>query len=359
MKICYLANATSIHTAKWVNHFCQKGHEVEIISFEQGANLDPRVVVHVVGRHLPLRIQYVLYGRFVRRLLARAKPDIVHAHYGSGYGSLGRLARFHPFVLSVWGSDVFDFPNKSPLHRELFRKNVQSADRVCSTSNFMAREMQKYCSQPVFITPFGVDCDHFRPLGPRSANPGEVVVGTVKSLEPKYGIEYLIRAFARVAQKYRARRKLRLVIAGDGSLRDSLGKLASNLGIDNQTEFLGNVPYEKVPQILSTFSVFAALSIADSETFGVAVVEASACGIPVVVTAVGGLPESVRDRKTGVVVPARDVDATALALEELIDDEGLRLNLGAAGREFVLKNYEWSENASRMERVYESVLTAG
>ena len=357
MKICYLANATSIHTSKWVNHFCRKGHDVEIISFEQGADLDSRAVVHIAGRHLPLRTQYVLYGGRVRRLLARAKPDIIHAHYGSGYGSLGRLARFHPFVLSVWGSDVFDFPKHSPLHRELFRRNVRSADRLCSTSHFMARELQRYCSRPVSVTPFGVDCDHFRPLASHS-NPAEIVIGTVKSLEPKYGIQYLIRSFARVAEKYRAKRKLRLVIAGDGSLRGSLARLASNLGVGDQTEFLGNVPYEKVPQILSTFSIFAALSIADSETFGVAVVEASACGIPVVVTAVGGLPESVRDRITGVVVPARDVCATALALEELIEDEALRLDLGAAGRKFVLQNYEWSENASRMERVYESVLAA-
>ena len=92
------------------------------------------------------------------------------------------------------------------------------------------------------------------------------------------------------------------------------------------------------------------------ESFGVAIIEALACEVPVVATNVGGLPEVVLDGVSGLVVSPKDVDATALAISKLIEDESLRRALGIAGRKFVLQNYEWAENAKRMERVYESVL---
>lgn len=359
MKLCYLANASSVHTAKWVNYFYRKGHQVELITFEPGTDIDPGVVTHVLGRPMPLKLQYLLHGHSVRRLIAQAKPDIVHAHYASGYGTLGRLAGFHPYVLSVWGSDVFEFTRKSPIHRELLKRNIASADRVCSTSQFMAQETRRFSSRPIVVTPFGVDCELFHPNMSQRVRSEEFVVGTVRSLEAKYGIEYLIRSFAVVARSYKGNKKLRLVIAGDGSLRNALPDLARKMGIGDQTEFLGKISHEKVPDLLSTFSVFAALSIADSETFGVGVVEASACELPVVVTSVGGLPEVVLHRVTGLIIPPRDIGAAARALEELVENPSLCLSLGQAGRHFVLENFAWSENASRMERIYESLLVAG
>jgi glycosyltransferase involved in cell wall biosynthesis len=355
MRICYLANASDVHTAKWVNHFHRKGHDVEVLSFDHGIGLDPKIVTHALGPRLPGSVHYFLASGLVRRLLGRSKPDIVHAHYASGYGTLARLAGFHPYVLSAWGSDVFEFPEKSFVHRAILRQNLASADALCSTSEFMATRIRRYDRRSVAITPFGVDCAEFRPSEERR-DTGEFVIGTVKKLETKYGIEYLLQGFALTAKRYRGKKKLRLVIAGDGALREQLRGLARNLEIDQAVEFLGRIPHERVPRILNTFSVFAALSVADSETFGVAVVEASACGVPVVVTNVGGLPEVVRDRVTGLLVPPMDANGAAAAFGELIENEALRRTLGEAGRRFVLDHYEWSENANRMERVYAPLL---
>jgi len=93
-----------------------------------------------------------------------------------------------------------------------------------------------------------------------------------------------------------------------------------------------------------------------SESFGVAVVEASASGLPVVASRIGGLSEVVRDRVTGILIPPRDPMAIANSLDELLENESLRSELGKNGRKFVLENYEWTENASRMEHIYESLL---
>ena len=109
-----------------------------------------------------------------------------------------------------------------------------------------------------------------------------------------------------------------------------------------------------MPIIFNTFSVSVVISVAES--FGVAVVEAEACGIPVVVSNVGGLPEVVENGITGFIVPPRNPEDTALAIEKLILDKNLRNNMSKAGREFILKNYEWNKNAKIMEDLYKKIV---
>ena len=355
VKICYLGSAASIHTRRWASHFAAQGHEVEIVSFEPAdAELDHRVTVHFIKKRFPKSIECFLRAPQVKKLLAGRQPDIVHAHYASSYGTLGRLCRCRPYVLSVWGSDVYEFPNRSPLHRELLKLNLSMADQLCSTSDVMAGEIRKYCNRPITITPFGIDCEQFRPVGQRHAEEVEFVVGTVKTLEPVYGIECLIRAFALFKQRYVGKSKLRFVIAGEGYLKDQLQTLADNLQVARETEFVGSIPHSEVPALLGRFSVFANLS--KSESFGVAPLEASACGLPVLATNVGNLPSIVRDGATGLIVPSGDVAAAADALLALAQNSEMRKTLGSAGREFVVANYSWPVMARRMELLYNSLL---
>lgn len=354
MRICYLADANSQHVIKWASHFHLKHHEVKIISFRHSSDPGVQRLTHVVNSRWPAKVDSLIFAPRIRKMVATFQPDIVHAHYATSYGTLGRLCDYHPYVLSVWGSDVYDFPRKSWLHRRLLERNLAAADRICSTSENMATETRRYCDGPITVTPFGVDCDRFLPLVNQNLDNDEIVLGTIKALEPPYGIEYLIRTFAVLAKKYANRKKLRLVIAGEGSLRKRLGSLSAQLGIESQVTFLGFVAHSQVPELLATFSVFCALSL--SESFGVAVLEASACQVPVVVTNVGGLPEVAKDRVTGLIVSPRDIEAAAVAIGMLIEDERLRHSLGAAGRRFVLENYNWSENVTRIEKLYESML---
>jgi len=357
MRLCFLANAAIPHTVRWANYFSAQGCEVHVLSFELGPTLSRDVQLHSLAPNLHRNLRYFLAARQTRKLIHQIQPDILHAHYASGYGTLGRLARYRPYVLSAWGMDVFEFPETSFLHRKLLEANLVSADRICSTSHMMARQTSKYCGKPITVTPFGVDCGKFMPMERPSVDSGEFVIGTVKALEPKYGIEFLIRGFALFSERCGGRR-VRLVIAGHGSLKASLQKLTRDLHIDRLTDFVGPIPHQEVPEMLSSFSVFAALSVVESESFGVAVVEASACELPVVVTSVGGFPEVVADGITGIIVPPRDPEAAAAAFSTLMEDADMRRKLGAAGRKFVLKNYEWSENAGRMKQLYESILVS-
>jgi glycosyltransferase involved in cell wall biosynthesis len=103
---------------------------------------------------------------------------------------------------------------------------------------------------------------------------------------------------------------------------------------------------------LHRLDIYAVPSRLDSESFGVAVIEAGACGLPVVVSDAGGLPEVVRDGETGLVVPRDDVPALQAALTSLVLDAALRERLGAQGREHVLREYEWGRCVDLMEAVY-------
>src|SRR5690606_35214533 len=116
--------------------------------------------------------------------------DLVNAHYASGYGTTARFAGFAPTLLSVWGSDVFDFPMKSPLHRWWMRGNLMAATRVASTSHAMAAQTRRIAPElgDIAVTAFGVETDRFAPPSPTVRRPeAAIVVGTVKTLKPVYG----------------------------------------------------------------------------------------------------------------------------------------------------------------------------
>src|SRR5215469_16052025 len=185
MKLCFLANPASSHTQKWVNHFSSRGDEVHLICFEDSLGITPKATVHRL-RPKWRSLRYVAAVSKVKQILDSIQPDLLHAHYAAGYGTLGRLTGFHPYVVSIWGSDVFEVPERSQLHRFVIKGNLASADHVCSTSHFMAKHTSQYYTGPITITPFGVDCDRFRPLRQAFESEAEFVIGTVKLLEEKY-----------------------------------------------------------------------------------------------------------------------------------------------------------------------------
>jgi glycosyltransferase involved in cell wall biosynthesis len=149
---------------------------------------------------------------------------------------------------------------------------------------------------------------------------------------------------------------LKLLIVGGGSQDKYLKELVKKLEIDRDTVFTGKVPYDEVINYYNMLDIYVAVSTLDSESFGVAVLEASSCEKPVIVSDVGGLPEVVENGVTGFVVPARDSDSTAIAMEKLILDKQLRERFGANGRSRVLKNYLWQDNVRQMQEIYEEML---
>ncbi|PKM98978.1 MAG: glycosyltransferase family 4 protein [Elusimicrobia bacterium HGW-Elusimicrobia-3] len=354
-KILYLANAGDIHTARWVNAIAKKGNSVTLLTvqpMERCVPVDPAVRVRQLYWHGGAG--YYLNVPEVRRWIKEIQPDLMHAHYATGYGTLARLVGFHPTITSAWGSDILVFPKKSIFHRALLVNNLKYADYIASTSRVMAEEMTQLISpcNPIALTPFGVDCGCFSPKPEKSD--ADIIIGTVKKLERIYGIDFLIDAFALVKRGYQGGRKLKLKIYGKGPLEGQLRKLAIKRGVMEDTDFCGYVRHEDLPSVFNSFSVSVALS--RSESFGVSVLEASACGVPVVVSDVGGLPEVVLNGKTGFIVGAGKVDEAATAILNILHKPEMAAQMGESGRRHVLQYYSWEDSVNKMLSLYDMVV---
>ncbi|MDR1564499.1 MAG: glycosyltransferase [Oscillospiraceae bacterium] len=352
MKICFITDAGSVHTAKWCRYFVSRGHEVHVVSLRDG-ELEG-VQVHSLhlsqelmqSGSLAAKLKYLAKAPQVRRIVKRLKPDIIHAHYATSYGMVTALAGVRPFYLSVWGSDVYEFPSNA-LTKAMIRFVFSQASWILSTSKDMAKQTAKFTKKPILITPFGVEIELFKPAERAKEGP-KIVLGCVKKLEEHYGIQFLLKAFAILCSEYD---NLELRIAGYGPMEAELKQLAEELGIGSKVLWLGFVsPQEEVIKLIQGLDIAAVPSL--SESFGVSAIEASACGIPVVASNVGGLPETVLEGATGLLVPPSDEKALATALKKLIESPELRRSMGERGRAFVCENYSFVKNFNEIEGYY-------
>lgn len=352
MRIALLASASSIHTLRWANGLVARGVEVHLITVHALTHdVDSRVIVHVLPSMAPSG--YLLSVMALRMLLKKIRPDILNAHYATGYGLLARLSGFEPLLVSVWGTDVYTFPIKSFLHRWLLRGNLRAGTAVASTSHCMAMAVRKvFEPRCMFITPFGINESIFTPR--RRADKQPIIIGTVKSLAFSYGIDVLIEAFSLVRSELRGQFEVRLEITGDGPDRPRLEALARTMGVAAETTFYGSVPHSDVPEKLQRMDICAVLS--RSESFGVAILEANACEVAVVVSDADGPAEVTIDGVTGFIVPREDRIATADALLKLVRSSELRRRMGVAGRMHVLASYTWDRSLDLMLAAYKGTI---
>lgn len=358
MKICYLADINSAHTHKWLNYFVNKEYDIHVISLGKGEYKGVKVYSLDIQDNImkktsdKSKLEYLKKINRVRALIKEINPDILHAHYASSYGLLGAIANYHPYIISVWGSDVYDFPIKSPIHKFIIKYNLKKADYILSTSNVMKIETQKYTNKAIEVTPFGVDINKFIP---NKTEKEEIVIGTIKTLEEKYGIQFLVKAFKQVKEKNKDL-VLKLRIGGKGSQEAYLKELSKELCIEEDVNFLGFVKPNDVIKEFQNFDLAVFPSTLDSESFGVAAVEAEACGTPVVVTDVGGLMESTNPNVTSLVAKKNSVEDLAEKIEILVKDSELRKTMGAAARKFVEENYSLEDNFKYVDDIYKSII---
>lgn len=354
MKILYLADANSVHTKKWCDFFLKKGYEIVVVSLGDGEI--PGVRVHSMGitgfaerSQVSKLFTYFSKAGAVRQIVLREKPDIIHAHYATSYGILAARLGIHPYILSVWGSDVYDFPKSGFLQRRLLEYNLRQADYILSTSHAMKKETEQYTDKEILVTPFGVDTHVYRPMDVDKLS--EFTVGTVKSFYPKYGMTYLIEGYHQFLQETGATDS-KLLLVGSGPQESELRDLTKSLEIESRVLFPGFVDQEGVIRAFNQMDVAVFPSVLDSESFGVAAVEAGACGTPTIVSNVGGLPEATKPNETSLLVPAEDSKAIADALIKLYSDPILREKMGEAARDFVMNTYQIDSNFDEVDAIY-------
>ncbi len=361
-KVMLLSARSSIHTVKWVNGLAELGHEVILVSMHDGG--DP---LHTSVQYIKLPWKaptgYFLNIFQFKKLLAQYKPDLLHVHFVSGYGTLGTLSGFQPRMLSVWGTDIFNFPYLSQINKLLIYYNLKTASWICSTSWIMAKKtasVYKSAKDKMTVTPFGVDIESFKNLN-YDRELDTINIGTIKTLMAKYGIDTLIQGFALAREELfetdpDLARKMRLTICGKGPQKEILQEMAESFEIGDITEFKGFVSHSEIPNELNKMDVYVAMSREESESFGVAIIEASSVELPVIVSSYGGLPEVVVHGETGFVVDENTPEALSERIIQLVQSRDLRRKMGQMGRHRVVTHYRWADNLKLMEKVYDHIL---
>ncbi|UCE66941.1 MAG: glycosyltransferase family 4 protein [Candidatus Zixiibacteriota bacterium] len=348
-RVCIFADERTVHARRWVEGLRSLGIPVDLITLIKESEYD------IGGISLGSRgkVSYLTKIGKLRSIVKKINPDIFHAHHASSFGFLASFVDHPAKVLSVWGYDVITFPYKNMINKAMIRRALNRTGYITATSDYLKQAVLKLNNSinNIDIIPFGVDTDLFGYFERKPSH--EIVIGIAKSLRPKYGIDILIRAFGTLKNKYD---NIKLKIAGKGEYESAYKNLVKDLGIAESVDFLGFVNHSKLPHLFSTFDIFVMPSIFDDESFGVAALEASATGLPVVASRVGGVPEVIEDNVTGYLIERKNVAELTAALEKLIEDPQLRSDMGKAGRKFVKEKYRWNDNLLAMNNLYEKIL---
>jgi glycosyltransferase involved in cell wall biosynthesis len=290
---------------------------------------------------------------------------LIHAHFGpDGVYAMALAEKLKiPFIVTFHGYDITIYRTAiwrtGPLlyyqllwYEEELKKK---ASAFIAVSDFIRNQLldKGYPEKKIIQHYIGVDTAKFSPSSDKS---NERYIFCVGSHKQKKGIDTLLRAFARIAKKYP---NVSLIQVGSGSMTSELHTLAKVLGINNRVRFLGGQPHETVVNLMRGAEIFCLPSQTakngDSEALGIVFNEASACGVPIVSTKHGGIPEAVLDGETGFLVPERDDVALAEKLDTLLSDRALAKKMGQRGREFVCEMFDIRKQTVKLEAIYDSL----
>lgn len=279
-------------------------------------------------------------------------PDLIHAHSGLWAGVAAariQAQRGLPYLVTehstAFARDLIESWQKAPL-----RRAYCGAERVLTVSDALAEQLSGYVDRERMQTvPNMVDTDFFT-LPPGSRNSSPFVFLTVAALRPKKGIDVLLRAFQ---SAFPADAETRLRIVGGGPLAEELEEMAASLEINDRVDFVGTLARDGVRKEMWNANV--AVVPSRVETFGVAVIEAMATGLPVVATRSGG-PEEILTAETGRLVDPDDVGQLAAALR-WAEDMGESFCLQEeAIRNVVREKYSRDVVTERLRTIYQKIL---
>ncbi|MBV9439955.1 MAG: glycosyltransferase [Candidatus Eremiobacteraeota bacterium] len=374
------AGGQNVHVAALATALVTLGNTVTVYTRRDDPKLPRRVVMPhgVVVEHVdagPVRpipkdaiYPHVgAFGRSLRRAWMLDRPDVVHSHFWmSGLAALEAAKSLaipvaHTFhALGMEKRRHQGRADTSPAARLAEEARiVQEADRIVATASAEIFELLRMGANPrkIKIVPCGVDLERFTPHGPREERRNDRMrIVALSRLVPRKGIADVVEALVDVPNA-------ELVVAGGGEGSDllsdpealRLSTLARTLGVADRVYLRGRVERADVPPLLRSADVVVCTPW--YEPFGIVPLEAMACGVPVIVSSVGGLVDTVVDGLTGIHVPPKSPRQLALALQSLAADPQRRHTLGAFGVDRVRARYSWSRVAAEMLDIYRGLET--
>jgi N-acetyl-alpha-D-glucosaminyl L-malate synthase BshA len=321
----------------------RRGHRVHFLCTGQPWRFDhfvENVFFHQVeARDYPLFDQSPYTLALTSKMVEVAqweRLDLMHVHYAIPHAASAYLARqilgeaAPKLVTTLHGTDITVVGN-DPSFLPVTRFAIAASDSVTTPSQFLrdaTRENMNLPELAVDVIPNFVDTDSFSP-GPRAPGPRRIVHNS--NFRPLKRVDDVIRVFAEV----RRTTECELLLIGDGPERTRIERVVHDLGLSPSVRFYGM--QLGFVEVLRASDVF--LLTSQTESFGLAALEGLACGVPVVATRVGGLPEVVREGETGFLRDVGDIASMAQAVRRLLEDGALRRRMGEAARDDALTRF--------------------
>jgi L-malate glycosyltransferase len=347
-----------------------RGHEIHFIAYSMPFRLGPvseNISFHEVNVNSYPLFEYPPYTLNLTSKLVDVvryeKLDVLHMHYAIPHATSAVLARqilakegiTIPIVTTLHGTDI-TIVGQDPSFEPVVAYSINESDGVTAVSEYLKRETANCCEvcTDIKVIPNFIDTvrfrrqmkDHFKQaLCPN----GEKVLVHVSNFRPVKRATEVVRVFDRLRKEGHA---VKLLLVGDGPDRIPCEHLARELGVIEDVRFLGK--QEPVEEILSIADVF--LMPSGSETFGLAALEAMACGVPVVATDIGGLPELIVEGETGFMTPLGDLDGMTDRVRALLLNGELHGRMAEASRARAVDVFDVEHVIPAYEQYYREVM---
>lgn len=351
MNICFFAEARTVHTRCISAALAERGHEVVVLCHTP---VDiPGVVVEQFRVPGPgIRYPHRWKRRWEQYLCTfMNRFDVVLVFFLHDWGLTPAIMERGCVVAWPLGSDIVPPPEQEPASEELVAKRVEllrHAAGVGVAGRGFAKVVAAYAGLSVDrieLLPFAVDVGLFQPARTQChGRSGLIRIGYFKGFHNVYGPTYMIESIPLVLRQCPS---VHFDLVGDGPRLNECKALATSLGVDQAITWHPRCDHSEMPKHLANWDLTVISSLCES--FGLAALESSAMEVPVVATNVGGLPETVQDGVTGVLVEPASPEALCEGMVTLIRDEELRRRFGRVGRRWVCANHNWRDALDQWE----------
>jgi N-acetyl-alpha-D-glucosaminyl L-malate synthase BshA len=341
-----------------------RGHDVHFITYANPIRLDPdtpRIFYHEVEVSTYPLFEYPPYAlALASRMMEVAeyqKLDLLHVHYAIPHSISALLAqqmttsRYLPFVTTLHGTDI-TLVGADRSYFPITKFSIEQSDGITTISEFMRKRTEEFfgITKPVEVIHNFVNCELYKP-DPEAQHKRPKRILHISNFRPVKRVLDCIRAFAKVRPHVEAE----LWMAGDGPDRSPAEQLARELKVDQYVRFLGKQDHMErlIPRM------YALHLPSETEAFGLAALEAMACGVPPVATQSGGLPDLITHGVDGFMEPVADTGAQAARLVELLSDSALHSRMSAAARATATTRFCTDLLIPRYEQYYKKVCEAG
>ncbi len=369
IKICYLSHFLVEHDYRFLSKLVEREYETYLVAYTDKDI--PKEIVALEGLNIihrrPIYLQkwqkflYVTKVFDFRRILREIKPDVLHSGYIWKDGLLAAASGFHPHLSMPWGTDIIEQAEHYVLCRWITKYVMNHADMVTCDAEIVKQMIVRqtvFPEEKIVVFPWGLELDRFnsevdgsmirRKLGWEE----NIIIVMNRAFKPIYGISYFIQALPRVIEVFP---DVRVLLIGKGHLEGQLRCMVKEYGVDDYIHFPGWIPLEEMPKYLAASDIYVSSSLSDGASM--CLLEAMACGLPVIVTDIPAILEWVNDGENGCVVSQKSAEELTGRIIKLVKNRSEREKMAQNNLMVAQERLDWNKNFDKLEGIYRKLYT--